>query len=47
MPEVDLALMKLIDRIHKAKPLPGSTRIVDALEEQGLKEGLKRMWRSM
>ena len=38
IPEADLALMKLIDRIHLDKPFLGSRRIVDALAEQGQKE---------
>ena len=35
IPDADLALMKLIDRIHMDKPFLGSRRIVDALAEQG------------
>lgn len=47
IPEADLALMKLIDRIHMAKPFLGSRRIVDALAEQGQREDRKRVQRLM
>ena len=47
VPEADLALMKLIDRIHMDKPFLGSRRIVDALAEQDLKEDRKRVQRLM
>ena len=46
-PEADLALMKLIDRIHTDKPFLGSRRIVDELVEQGRKEDRKRVRRLM
>ena len=45
--DVDLALMKRIDRIHMAKPFLGSRRIVDALADQGLLENRKRIRRLM
>ncbi len=47
MPGADLALMKLIDRIHMNKPFLGSRRIVDALEERGQREDRKRVRRLM
>ena len=47
IPEVDLSLMKLIDRIHMDKPFLGSRRIVDTLAEQGQKEDRKRVQRLM
>ncbi len=47
VPEADLVLMKLIDRIHMDKPFLGSRRIVDALAEQGQKEDRKRVQRLM
>lgn len=47
MPEADLALMKLIDRIHMDKPFLGSRRIVDALAEQDHKTDRKRVRRLM
>lgn len=46
-PEADLALMKLIDRVHIDKPFLGSRRIVDAPAEQGHKEDRKRVQRLM
>ena len=45
--EADLALMKLIDRIHMDKPFLGSRRIVDALAEQGQRHNRKRVQRLM
>ena len=47
VPEADLALMELIDRIHMDKPFLGSRRIVDALEERGQREDRKRVRRLM
>ena len=47
IPEADLALMKLIDRIHLDKPFLGSRRIVDALAERGQRENRKRVQRLM
>jgi putative transposase len=47
VPEADLSLMKLIDRIHMDKPFLGSRRIVDELAEQGQKEDRKRVRRLM
>jgi len=47
VPEADLSLMKLIDRIHTDKPFLGSRRIVDALEERGQREDRKRVRRLM
>ncbi len=47
VPEDDLTLMKLIDRIHTDKPFLGSRRIVDELAEQGQKEDRKRVRRLM
>ena len=47
VPDTDLALMKLNDRIHIDKPFLGSRRIVDALAEQGLAENRKRVRRLM
>jgi len=43
----DQALMKLIDRIHTAKPFLGSRRIIDALADQGQVENRKRIRRLM
>lgn len=47
VPEADLALMKLIDRIHMDKPFLGSRRIVDALAEKGHRADRKRVRRLM
>ena len=47
VPEADLSLMKLIDRIHIDKPFLGSRRIVDALADQGHKTDRKRVRRLM
>ncbi len=47
VPDKDLTLMKLIDRIHTDKPFLGSRRIVDELAEQGRKEDRKRVRRLM
>jgi putative transposase len=47
VPDADLSLMKLIDRIHMDKPFLGSRRIVDELAEQGQKEDRKRVRRLM
>ena len=47
VPDTDLSLMKLIDRIHMDKPFLGSRRIVDELAEQGQKEDRKRVRRLM
>lgn len=45
--QVDQALMKLIDRIHTAKPFLGSRRVVDALRDQGHHVNRKRVCRLM
>ena len=47
VPEADLALMKLIDRVHVDRPFLGSRRIVDALAEQGQRHNRKRVQRLM
>ncbi len=47
VPDEDLTLMKLIDRIHTDKPFLGSRRIVDELAEQGRQEDRKRVRRLM
>ena len=47
IPEADLALMRLIDRIHVDKPFLGSRRIVDALAGQSQRENRKRVQRLM
>jgi putative transposase len=45
--EGDLELMKVIDRIHTARPFLGSRRIVDALVDQGHQINRKRVSRLM
>ena len=46
--DADQALMKLIDRIHTAKPILGSRRIVDALDDDyNQKVNRKRVSRLM